>query len=106
MLVRDADTPACVSRVDCDMPGHARLTAIAEHTRVTGNRGRHRRPAAAADHVVVQYTKLIVDLRIHRPGARSGMCLDCGTPWPCARISLACSHHHSPSADGGAHDHA
>jgi hypothetical protein len=37
---------------------------------------------------VQQYEQLVHALRTHRPGERAGLCLVCGTGWPCVEIWL------------------
>jgi hypothetical protein len=36
-----------------------------------------------------QYERLLVLLHRHRPGRRSGLCLECGQEWPCREVQLA-----------------
>ncbi len=50
--------------------------------------GRHRRSETAVLEAVSQYELLLHALHTHRPGERSGLCLVCGTGWPCAQVWL------------------
>jgi hypothetical protein len=50
--------------------------------------GRHRRSEVAVLEAVSQYELLVRALHDHRPGDRSGLCLVCGTGWPCAEVWL------------------
>ena len=48
--------------------------------------GRHRRTDTAVLEATAQYEQLVLTLHTHRPGARSGLCLACGTGWPCVPV--------------------
>jgi hypothetical protein len=62
--------------------------------------GKHRRREADLLLAVQQYELLVLALRAHRPGERSGLCLACGVGWPCTDVWLplvagACGEHAS-----------
>lgn len=50
--------------------------------------GKHRRREAELLLAVQQYELLVLALRAHRPGERSGLCLVCGIGWPCTEVWL------------------
>lgn len=50
--------------------------------------GRHRRHEADVLLAVSQYEQLVVVLRKHKPSERAGLCLICGTAWPCVEVLL------------------
>jgi hypothetical protein len=45
--------------------------------------GRHRRADQDVPASIQRHEALVIAVRIHVPGARSSLCLRCGTPWPC-----------------------
>lgn len=50
--------------------------------------GRHRRGDTDVLEAASQYELLVNALHSHRPGDRSGVCLVCGTGWPCPEVWL------------------
>jgi hypothetical protein len=50
--------------------------------------GRHRRADTHLVEPVSRYEILLQALHTHRPGERSGLCLSCGTAWPCRQVWL------------------
>lgn len=50
--------------------------------------GKHRRRDGDLLVAVQQYELLVLALRAHRPGERSGLCLACGVGWPCLEVWL------------------
>lgn len=50
--------------------------------------GKHQRREPDVLQEVGQYERLIMVLYRHRPGKRTGLCLVCGTGWPCAEVWL------------------
>jgi hypothetical protein len=50
--------------------------------------GRHRRSDTGVLEATAQYELLVLTLRDHRPGRRSGLCLVCGVGWPCLEVWL------------------
>ncbi len=50
--------------------------------------GRHRRSDSGVLEAIAQYELLVLALRRHRPGDRSGLCLVCGVGWPCVEVWL------------------
>ena len=50
--------------------------------------GRHRRSDSGVLEAIAQYELLVLALRQHRPGDRSGLCLVCGVGWPCVEVWL------------------
>jgi len=53
---------------------------------------KHRRRETNVVLAVQQYEQLVVALRVHQPGERSGLCLTCGIDWPCAEVWLPLGH--------------
>lgn len=49
---------------------------------------RHRRREGEVLLAVRQYEQLVVTLRQHRPGDRSGLCMQCGEGWPCLEVRI------------------
>lgn len=50
--------------------------------------GTHRRRHGELLAAVQQYELLVIALRAHRPGERSGLCMVCGVGWPCLEVWL------------------
>lgn len=49
---------------------------------------KHRRREGELLLAVQQYELLVIALRAHRPGERSGLCMVCGVGWPCMEVWL------------------
>jgi hypothetical protein len=49
---------------------------------------KHRQSDSDVLLAVGRYEQLVHALHTHRPGERSGLCLVCGTGWPCTEVWL------------------
>jgi hypothetical protein len=54
--------------------------------------GKHRRHEIDVLLAAQQYEQLVSVLCHHRPAERSGLCLVCGTGWPCVEVWLPLEH--------------
>ena len=70
-----------------ELPAQSGLLGESGRVRRLGG-GRHRRAETAEVEAVAQYELLVLVLRSHRPSERAGLCLVCGTGWPCAEVLL------------------
>jgi hypothetical protein len=50
--------------------------------------GRHRRSETDVLRAAGQYAHLVNVLHAHCPGDRAGLCMACGTAWPCLEVRL------------------
>jgi transcriptional regulator with XRE-family HTH domain len=53
--------------------------------------GKHRRIDLDRPRPLRRYEELVMVVRVHVPGRRSGLCLRCGLRWPCLSIVAAVS---------------
>lgn len=69
-----------------EIPGQVGHAGQSRHRAGDRGGGRHRRSEADVLEAVASYELLTVVLRRHRPGERAGLCLVCGTGWPCRDV--------------------